>query len=199
MTLRGILVGGLIGFALSFGCAPAQTVPSSSPTPSPAATPPPARDAQGGRRDARAHARVDHRRRAAGDRSAAARERCGADASAISRADSGRGRARFADPGGDAVETEKEAAAAPAAVGDGAIDRPVADVSARHVPRDLQGCRALRGDRAGRRLADRHPGVAPGRHWRGRRRNCASAFPSKATSTRRRQSMAPPPRSGAPN
>jgi len=36
MTFRGILVGGLFGFALSFGCASAQTAPSPSPTPSPA-------------------------------------------------------------------------------------------------------------------------------------------------------------------
>jgi len=42
MTFRGILVGGLFGFALSFGCASAQTAPSPSPTPSPAATPVPA-------------------------------------------------------------------------------------------------------------------------------------------------------------
>ena len=42
MTFREILVGGLFGFALSFGCASAQTAPSPSPTPSPAATPVPA-------------------------------------------------------------------------------------------------------------------------------------------------------------
>src|SRR5271169_3279041 len=42
MTFRGILVGGLFGFALSYGCASAQTAPSPSPTPSPAATPVPA-------------------------------------------------------------------------------------------------------------------------------------------------------------
>jgi murein L,D-transpeptidase YcbB/YkuD len=40
MTFRGIFVGGLLGFALSFGCASAQTAPS--PTPSPAASPSPA-------------------------------------------------------------------------------------------------------------------------------------------------------------
>src|SRR5277367_1221871 len=42
MTFRESLVGGLFGFALSFGCASAQTAPSPSPTPSPAATPVPA-------------------------------------------------------------------------------------------------------------------------------------------------------------
>jgi murein L,D-transpeptidase YcbB/YkuD len=39
MKFRGIFVGGLLGFALSLGCASAQTAPSPSPTPSPAASP----------------------------------------------------------------------------------------------------------------------------------------------------------------
>jgi murein L,D-transpeptidase YcbB/YkuD len=42
MTFRGIFVGGLLGFALSFGCASAQTAPSPGPAPSPAASPSPA-------------------------------------------------------------------------------------------------------------------------------------------------------------
>ena len=178
MTLRGILVGGLIGFALSLGCAPAQTVPSSSPTPSPAATPPPAATPKEvvatpspAPTPAPASTPSPRRRPIAAPPPASA-----AAPTPTRRADSGRGRARFADPGGDAVETEKEAAAAPAAVGDGAIDRPVAVVSASDVPRDLQGCRTLRGDRAGGRLADRHPVVAPGRHRRGRREIAQAPF-----------------------
>ena len=201
MTLRGIFVGGLFGFALSFGCASAQTAPSPSPTPSPAATPDCRRDAQSrsSRRLAPAARRVDHRRRAADDRDAAGERRAAARERRGARADGGRGRSRFADPGRDPAEAEKEAAAAAAAVGNRAVDRPVADVSARYVHRDLQGRRALRGDRAGRRLADRHPGVAPRRHRPGGREVAQAPVDRRRPRRRRRRSTAPPRKSGAPN
>src|ERR1700677_1164554 len=174
MTFRGIFVGGLLGFALSFGCASAQTAPSPGPTPSPAASPSPAETpkpvlaAPSPMPPAAAPPRpvaspIAPRGRPAGH-GAAACERCAADARP--RTDIGRGRSGLADPGGDSPETEKEGPAAPAPVGICSIDGPVAVVSAGYVPRDLQGRRALRGDRAGGWLADRHPGVTSRRHRR---------------------------------
>ena len=215
MTFRGILVGGLFGFALSFGCASAQTAPSPSPTPSPAATPVPATPPK---------AVVA----APSPVTPVPATPPKAVVAAPSPEPSPASTSVAAPPAIAAPPAANAAAPTPAPAQTGAAAAPGAPIPV-EVPAkpkkkpppppppletalstdpspSFQPATFLATSKAaeryaaivaGGRLADRHPGVAPGRHRRGRREIAQAPCASKAISTRRRRSMAPPPRSGA--